>query len=55
MLTQSFWVLMHWRRIGVPLVWRYTKVKKDGKERVLVQFKASLKNRETFEKSEWGP
>eukprot|EP00965_Chrysotila_dentata_P073977 2442698-Pleurochrysis_carterae.AAC.2 len=39
--------------IGVPLVWRYLWL--EDEKRVLVQFKFSLKNKGSFEKSEWGP
>eukprot|EP00965_Chrysotila_dentata_P179341 5922055-Pleurochrysis_carterae.AAC.3 len=41
------------RMIGVPLVWRYSRVAAEN--RVLIQFKPSLDFKGTFLRSEWGP
>eukprot|EP00965_Chrysotila_dentata_P080246 2647510-Pleurochrysis_carterae.AAC.1 len=42
------------KAISIPLVWRYERFT-EGDYPVRVQFKASLGDVDTFEKSEWGP
>ena len=43
----------HLSRIGDPLVWRHTWVAEES--RVRVQYKYSLTDHDTFQRSEWGP
>eukprot|EP00965_Chrysotila_dentata_P247993 6208080-Pleurochrysis_carterae.AAC.1 len=40
--------------ISIPVVWRYVRLPEEG-NRVRAQFKSSLHDLGTFEKSEWGP
>lgn len=42
-------------RISIPLVWRYSRQQRGSEMRTIIQFKASIADVDTFDKSEWGP